>query len=170
MSNEIGFSIGFKEKIRATIIEATMNLFTKEQMDELVNKEIQAFFQSGDSDKTTTSPWRKLVWNTVFEYMKPKFEAVFNEEESQIKKDLDEWFISQLTPNLKEGNKALFSNIAMVSSSTLQQQLMKLSATAAHTSLTIALQRAGLDYSLIRDIPIMDFSPNPPVVEQPNFK
>jgi hypothetical protein len=101
--------------------------------------------------------------------MKPKFESVFNEEESLIKKDLDEWFINQLTPNLKAGNKALFSNIAMVSSSTLQQQLMKISATAAHCTLTNALRVAGLDYNLINNIPVMDISQNPIIVEQPKI-
>lgn len=168
MANEVAFNVEFKEKIRATVIEATMNLFTPEQMDQLVNSEVKAFFESKtEHTGVLASPWRKLVWDNIYAYMKPKVEAVFNEEQSEIKQGIDEWFIAQLTPDLKAGNKALFAQIAMVSSAGLGQKLMKQSAEVVHMSVTNGLRMMGQDYNIINQVPIIDFSQNPILVPQP---
>lgn len=170
MANEVAFNVEFKEKIRATVIEATMNLFTPEQMDQLVNSEVKAFFESKtEHTGVLASPWRKLVWDNIYAYMQPKIQAVFNEERGNIRQEIDEWFLAQLVPDLKAGNKALFAQIAMVNGAGVQQKLMKQSADVVHLSVTNALRMMGQDYNIINQVPVLDFSQNPILVTEPKL-
>lgn len=171
MGNEVGFTVDFKEKIRATIIEATMNLFPKEEMDSLVNAEIKAFFEaSSEHSGSLVTPWRKLVWDTLYTYMKPKIQAVFTEEESEVKKQLDEWFVAQLTPNIKDGYKTIFAQVGISGGAAMYNTMMKQSAEATRMMMSNGLVAAGVSYNIAYNLPFFDCSVTPILIKNPETR
>ena len=96
MSSDLVLPEDFKTKVSNRVRDIFMDLIPDDTLNEMVAKEIKAFFENADQTyrvregtgygavkqfETMCSPFRLMVWNEVRTLVEPKLQTIFNSEE-----------------------------------------------------------------------------------------
>ncbi len=92
------------------------------------------------------TPFRQLVWNEIYTYIKPKVSELLQSENSSLKKELDTWFTTKVTVDLKESNTTMFNNLAVAMAGSMMSNTIKTAIDISNMNITNALNqvRAGV--------------------------
>jgi hypothetical protein len=122
------------------------------------------------------TPFRQLVWNEIYTYIKPKVSELLQSENSSLKKELDTWFITKATVDLKESNTTMFNNLAVAMAGSMMSNTIRTALDYSNMNIKNALDQfkdikvfvnnnpdknsfdylyngEGLDYCLVLDVP-----------------
>lgn len=103
------------------------------------------------------TPFRQLVWSTLYNYIKPKIQTVFDDDKSKANTELDKWFIETVKPQSETVSKELFTQLASSMSATMFHRTMQTSIGVTHTNLLNSLIQTGLSPDLISRIQTTPF-------------
>lgn len=92
------------------------------------------------------TPFRQLVWNEIYNFIKPKVSELLTEENSKLKVELDKWFIEQVTPDINQTNTTMFNNLAVAMAGSMMSNTIRTALDYSNMNIRNALDqtRTGL--------------------------
>jgi hypothetical protein len=150
----VAFNGEFAVKVRNAISQSIFGLIPDDQLLELVNKEIKAFFETEDYvvltsidnpkapknpsyyDKTPKTldafsfkmtPFRQLCWVTIFDLLKDKVTKIVLEDFEDKNKDLNLWFETICKDSVSETNTINFNKLSVAMAHSQHLSVMKAS-------------------------------------------
>ena len=107
------------------------------------------------------TPFRQLVWSTLYDHIKPKIEKVFEDDKSKANTELDKWFAETVVPESQTVSKQLFTQLASAMSATMFHRTMYSAISTSHSNLLNSLSQAGLNPDVISRISTTPVITNP---------
>lgn len=176
MNTAVALPTEFKDVMREKILSAFMGMIPQDKIDELVSKEITAFFdtevelvisetpaslkkRAGSSYSSSTTlptsfsidskitPFRQLVWSTIHEFIQPKIAEIVKDVKGQANKELESWLVEEAKPVAGATFKAIFTETAKSMSQQMFYKTMQYSIQQSHMNMMNALAAIGVDYS-----------------------
>lgn len=180
-NNAIAFPAAFQEKLRDSLFEKFMELFPKDQLDNAIQEEINAFFTTEvapfvkttvrvenpnyrnswdnkyiDEPAVTSSlkitPFRQLIWTQMHEHLQGIVKEVIEDHKSEYGKAFAEYLNQQLKPAVGESLTTNMQTIGVAMSSTLMSAAMKSAADSSYTMLQNAMRQMGVPYDVINGV------------------
>lgn len=100
------------------------------------------------------TPFRQLVWTVLYMDLRPRLEAVLADEESAVRKELNDWIETTVTVNMAETNRTVFSNLANTMSRSMFHWVLYDAVNMSYTNMRNALSCMGADTSRMPESPI----------------
>lgn len=144
-----------QEKMTEQVRKVIFDMLPEDSINSLIEKEFKAYFESPDSPFRVTriedryssaasinlhaSPFRVLVWNEIHTYIKPRLQAILVDENSQLKKSLDEWLKEVAAPTLATDYKAFVHQLSVANSSSVLISITRGASDAISSSINQAM-------------------------------
>ena len=100
------------------------------------------------------TPFRQLVWTLLYTDLRPKLEAVLADEESTVRKELNDWIETTVKVNMAATNRTVFSNLANTMSRSMFHGVLYEAVNMSYTNMRNALGAMGADTSRMPENPI----------------
>lgn len=91
------------------------------------------------------TPFRQLVWSVMHQHLKPLVEDYLDHENSVATKELDKWFNEHAKPDLKQGYRSMFSDLAVGMQAAQLRNTISMSMTQARNEMRANLAAAGIN-------------------------
>lgn len=93
------------------------------------------------------TPFRQLVWTLMYTDLRPKLEALLNDEASNVRKELNDWIEVTVKVSMAETNRSVFSNLANTMSRSMFHGVLYDAVNMSYANMRNALQAMGADTS-----------------------
>lgn len=100
------------------------------------------------------TPFRQLVWTLLYTDLRPKLEAVLADEESTVRKELNDWIETTVKVNMAATNRTVFSNLANTMSRSMFHGVLYDAVNMSYMNMRNALSVMGADTSRMPANPI----------------
>lgn len=100
------------------------------------------------------TPFRQLVWTLLYTDLRPKLEAMLADEESTVRKELNDWIDVTVKVNMAETNRTMFSNLANTMSRSMFHGVLYDAVNMSYMNMRNALSCMGADTSRMPENPI----------------
>ena len=100
------------------------------------------------------TPFRQLVWTLLYSDLRPRFEAILADEESTVRKELNDWIETTVKVNMAETNRSMFSNLANTMSRSMFHGVLYDAVNMSYSNMRSALSCMGADTSRMPESPI----------------
>lgn len=95
------------------------------------------------------SPFRQLVWSTLYSHLSEKIEEVVKSEHSQVGKSLAEWFETKAKGEIKETQSSMIERYAMAGGMGMLSSVLLNASLTSKATIMSALQQTGVDISRV---------------------
>ena len=100
------------------------------------------------------TPFRQLVWTLLYTDLRPKLEAVLADEESTVRKELNDWIETTVKVNMAATNRTVFSNLANTMSRSMFHGVLYEAVNMSYMNMRNALGAMGADTSRMPQNPM----------------
>lgn len=101
------------------------------------------------------TPFRQLVWTALYTDLRPRLEALLADEESTVRKELNEWIDVTVKVDMAETNRTMFSNLANTMSRSMFHSVLHNAVSTSYMNMHSALCAMGADTSRMPSVPFV---------------
>lgn len=104
---------------------------------------------------SSMTPFRQLVWTVLYTDLRPRLEALLADEESTVRKELNEWIDVTVKVDMAETNRTMFSNLANTMSRSMFHSVLHNAVSTSYMNMHSALCAMGADTSRMPSVPFV---------------
>lgn len=147
-----------RDKLSSRVREALFDLLPEEDIKQLIDKEIHAFFEEEEKFEveeipsqgyyspkrvvlhTSVAPFRRLVRSLLWEQIRPLVETCINDVDASYKQELNSWFGETFRGEIEKPMALRIDTLALQASKAMALSFVDEAADRAKNDLLLALQ------------------------------